>query len=82
MFLRLRQAPAVFALLTLITGIAYPAAVTAASRLFFPTQASGSLVRAEDGAVVGSSLVGQAFTDDGHFWGRPSATSPKAYDAS
>jgi K+-transporting ATPase ATPase C chain len=81
MLVRLRQALVVFVWLTLVTGIAYPAAVTAVSRLLFPDQASGSLVRSQDGVVLGSALVGQSFTDDGHFWGRPSATSPKPYDA-
>lgn len=81
MLVRLRQTLVVFVWLTLVTGIAYPAAVTAVSRLLFPEKASGSLVRSEKGDIVGSSLVGQSFTDEGHFWGRPSATSPKAYDA-
>ncbi len=81
MLVRLRQTLVVFVWLTLVTGIAYPAAVTAVSRLLFPEKSSGSLVRSETGDVVGSSLVAQSFTDEGHFWGRPSATSPKAYDA-
>lgn len=69
-----------FFLLTLLTGLVYPVAVTGMARLFFPDQAAGSLVRV-DGVVVGSSLMGQSFTDPRHFWGRPSATSPQVYNA-
>ena len=71
----LRPALSLFVLLTLVTGLAYPAVVTGLARLAFPDQASGSLVR-RDGVVVGSTLIGQSFTDAKHFWGRPSATSP------
>jgi K+-transporting ATPase ATPase C chain len=71
----LRPALSLFVLLTVVTGLAYPAVVTGLARLAFPDQASGSLVR-RDGVVVGSTLIGQSFTDAKHFWGRPSATSP------
>jgi K+-transporting ATPase ATPase C chain len=64
-----------FALLTVVTGLAYPLAVTGIGRVFFADQASGSLVR-RGGAVVGSSLIGQSFQDPKYFWGRLSATSP------
>jgi potassium-transporting ATPase KdpC subunit len=64
-----------FALLTLLTGLAYPLAVTVAGRVLFPNQASGSLVM-RGGTVVGSSLIGQSFQDPKYFWGRLSATSP------
>ena len=64
-----------FALLTLVTGLAYPLAVTGIGRVFFADQASGSLVR-RDGAVVGSSLIGQSFQEPKYFWGRLSATAP------
>ena len=69
-----------FAVLTVIVGVAYPGAVTAIAQAVFPDQANGSIVL-KDGKPVGSALIGQAFSDPGHFWGRPSATSPMAYNA-
>lgn len=65
----------VFAALTVLTGVAYPLAVTGLAQLSFPQQAAGSLVE-QDGKVVGSSLIGQSFTDPKYLWGRPSATAP------
>ncbi len=70
----------VFIVLTVITGVIYPLFVTGVAQIFFYKQANGSLLYAEDGSVVGSSLVGQNFDDPRYFWGRPSATSP-AYNA-
>jgi K+-transporting ATPase ATPase C chain len=69
--------PALAALIvfTVLTGLVYPAAVTGAAQLLFPSRANGSLL-VKDGRAVGSELVGQSFSDPGHFWGRPSATSP------
>jgi K+-transporting ATPase ATPase C chain len=64
-----------FLALSLLTGIAYPLAVTAVAGIAFPHAAGGSLVRRGD-RIVGSELVGQVFTDPKWFWGRPSATSP------
>jgi K+-transporting ATPase ATPase C chain len=64
-----------FAVLTLLTGFAYPLLVTGIGRALFPNQVAGSLV-ARDGAVIGSALIGQSFQDPKYFWGRLSATSP------
>ena len=69
-----RSAFAVLIVLTLLTGFAYPLAVTGLAQVLFPHQASGSLIT-RDGKIVGSSLIGQNFTGDGYFHGRPSATT-------
>lgn len=66
-------------LLTLITGVAYPLLVTAIAQVVFPYQANGSLI-VHDGRVMGSALIGQPFDDPRYFWGRPSGTSPFAYN--
>lgn len=75
----LRPALILFVLLSLLTGIVYPYAVTGVARIAFPAQAEGSLLM-KDGAPVGSLLIGQNFSDPGHFWGRPSATTPMPYN--
>jgi len=75
----IRPAVSLFVLLTVVTGVVYPLAVTGVARAAFPEQAAGSLI-VENGKTVGSSLIGQNFTDPKFFWGRPSATSPMAYN--
>lgn len=77
---QLRPAVMTLLLFTLLTGLAYPLAVTAVAQLAFPRQAQGSLIE-RDGQAVGSDLIGQPFDDPAYFWGRPSATGPFAYNA-
>lgn len=77
----LRPALTLLLLLTLLTGLAYPAALTGLASLAAPSRASGSLL-VERGRAVGSELVGQSFTNPGYFWGRPSATTPAYNGAS
>jgi len=79
--LNLRPALVLFAALGVLTGLVYPTLVTGAAQALAPWQANGSLVVGGDGDVIGSRLIGQTFDDAGHFWGRPSATSPSAYNA-
>lgn len=75
----LRPAFVLFALFTLLTGLAYPLAMTAIGQTFFHKAADGSPI-VRDGRVVGSALIGQTFTRDDYFWGRPS-TAGRGYDA-
>src|ERR1700758_2279109 len=74
MLRELRPAILILVLLTLVTGLAYPLAMTAIAGVLFPKQAQGSLIE-KDGKVIGSSLIGQEFKDDKYFHGRPSATT-------
>jgi K+-transporting ATPase ATPase C chain len=75
----LRQSIVSLLLLTLVTGVAYPLAVTAIAQLAFPAAANGSLI-VRGGKAIGSTLIGQPFTDARYFWGRPSATTPFPYN--
>src|ERR1700734_4152514 len=74
-----RPAIVLFVVLTLVTGVAYPLVVTGIAGAVFPTQAGGSILL-KNGTPVGSSLIGQSFSDPKHFWSRPSATSPQPYN--
>lgn len=75
----LRPAIVLFILLTAITGVAYPLLITAIAQTAFPEEANGSLI-VKDGKQIGSSLIGQSFSDPAYFWGRPSATAPTPYN--
>jgi potassium-transporting ATPase KdpC subunit len=76
----IRPAVSLFVALTVITGLVYPLLVTGVAKVAFRDQAAGSLI-VKDGKAIGSSLIGQNFSDPKYFWGRPSATSPMPYNA-
>ena len=80
MLKQLRPAIVSLLLLTVITGVFYPLAVTGIAQVVFPSQANGSLVL-KDGKAVGSELIGQSFDDPKYFWGRLSATGTFPYNA-
>ena len=78
-FQALRPAIVLFVLLSVMTGIAYPLVTTGIGQWLLPAQANGSLINQDgtkDDKVIGSSLIGQNFTEPKYFWGRPSATGP------
>lgn len=77
---QIRPALVSLLLLTLLTGLAYPLLVTGLAQVIFPHQANGSLI-VQNGQVVGSALIGQAFDDPRYFWGRLSATGTFPYNA-
>lgn len=75
-----RPALVVMFLLTVITGLLYPAVMTGLAQVIFPNKANGSIIT-RDGEAVGSELIGQSFDDPRYFWGRLSATGPVPYNA-
>lgn len=77
---QLRPALTMLVLLTVLTGLIYPLAVTGLAQVFFSDQANGSLI-VREGKAVGSKLIGQYFDKPEYFWGRPSATAPFPYNA-
>jgi potassium-transporting ATPase KdpC subunit len=80
MVTQIRPAIMFVLILTVVTGLAYPLAVTAVSRVIFPHEAAGSLI-VHDGRVIGSDLIGQAFSAPRYFHPRPSAAGKYGYDA-
>ena len=78
-FKQMKMAFILLVLFTLLTGLIYPVLVTAIAQILFPWQTNGSLIIQEN-KIIGSQLIGQSFTDNRYFWGRPSATTPFPYN--
>jgi K+-transporting ATPase ATPase C chain len=79
-FKQLKIAVLLLLMLIIITGVIYPLIITGLAQICFPWKANGSLLE-HDGKQIGSVLIGQAFSNSGYFWSRPSATTPFAYNA-
>jgi potassium-transporting ATPase KdpC subunit len=80
MFARyIRPSISLLFVMTILLGVAYPLAIAGLARAVFPSQAAGSLIH-RGNVLVGSSLIGQSFSDPKYFWGRPSATAPQPYN--
>lgn len=77
---QIRPAIVLTILLSAVTGLAYPLAITSAAQAVFPAQANGSRIE-RAGVTIGSDLIGQSFVQPGYFWPRPSATGPEPYNA-
>jgi len=75
----LRQALVSLVILTLLTGVIYPLFIYGIGKIFFSNQANGSLIE-KNGQIIGSSLIGQQFSQAKYFWSRPSATSGNSYN--
>ncbi len=80
MWIHIKSSFLMLAVMTVVTGVAYPALVMGVAQTVFPHQADGSLI-SKDGKAAGSELIGQPFSSPKYFWGRPSATSPYPYNA-
>lgn len=81
MFKMIKSAAMMLIMLSLLTGMIYPALVTGLAQVLFPKQANGSLIRDSEGKASGSALIGQPFRGSTYFWSRPSATGPYPYNA-
>lgn len=81
MSMYLKPAAMLLLSLTLVTGAAYPALVTILAQALFTHQANGSLIKNQQGQLIGSELIGQTFSEPKYFWSRPSATAPHSYNA-
>lgn len=81
MLSHLKPAAMMLLLLTVLTGVVYPALVTAFAQIFYAEKANGSLIKDQQGNLLGSTMIGQTFNNPKYFWGRPSATSPYPYNA-
>jgi K+-transporting ATPase ATPase C chain len=75
----IRPALSLLLLMTLLLGVAYPLVIAGTAKAAFSRQAAGSLLY-QDGKLIGSTLIGQSFSDPKYFWGRPSATTPQPYN--